>query len=137
MTNPAETIQRYRVTSTRDEGYAEDGNGEFVEYQDHTRILAAALAEVEGLRLERDAARNALTIYAADYCKAEAERDEALAKLAQVTGVDEGAKWRALLIDARGELGRHKFSEDGEYNNDDVIEMCERIDEALRMGIRK
>lgn len=41
---------------------------------------------------------------------------------------------RALLIDARDELDNHMFSDDGEYNNERVIEMCGRIDEAMRAG---
>ena len=92
------------------------------------RELAAALAEVEQWK----AAVETMKALQSDKVQLARDYDAALAKLAQVTGVDEGAKLRALLIDARDELGKHKFSEDGEYNNDDVIEVCDRIDEALR-----
>ncbi|MBU2346599.1 MAG: hypothetical protein KJ888_20610 [Gammaproteobacteria bacterium] len=37
-----------------------------------------------------------------------------------------------LLIEARDVLGEYKFTEDGEYNNSEVIILCDKIDEFLK-----
>jgi len=38
---------------------------------------------------------------------------------------------RELLKEARDTLGEYKFSSNGEYNNYDVIDLCEKIDAFL------
>ena len=82
MTNPAETIQRYAYfpehVMPRIQGCHD---GKWVKYVDHIRILAAALAEVERVRKLAKERDDELF-----------EAQQELAKLAQVTGVDEGEK---------------------------------------------
>jgi hypothetical protein len=63
---------------------------------------------------------------------AKGDLDKALAKLAAAE--KRGREMEEALAAAREELGKHKFSEDGERNNDDVIEACERIDALLGRG---
>ena len=39
--------------------------------------------------------------------------------------------YRNLLKKARDVLDEYKYTEDGEYNNDEVFEICKEIDLAL------
>lgn len=85
----AETIQRYKAAAPgtwdaeSSEGMTERLHGDFVRYDDHARILAAALAEVDSLR--RDESRISHSLIG-QLESALSQRDDALAKLAQVTG---------------------------------------------------
>ena len=107
--NPAETIQRYDIGNAGN--MVPHPDGDWLSRADCERILAAALAEAERVRMERDkymeyagkcADACETLMEERDEAKALAEmeresrarmtrsRDEALAKLAQVTVVDEG-----------------------------------------------
>lgn len=77
MNSPA-TVQRYRVTTMRDEGYIEDANGQFVEWEDHCRALEAPRKIFIVYRCRQCADDEAVSYHASEGgARAEAKRLEA------------------------------------------------------------
>jgi hypothetical protein len=103
--------------------------GEYVLHEDHERIVTALRARLAAAEARASRAIEHGTEMESRYYTEPAkvalvtdERDQAIARLGEA---------EKAVVEALEELRNHSFSDDGEYNNDEVIDLIKRLEAFL------